>query len=161
VMIFVQNVGKEIHIIDCLEDTGESIDYYINKLRNSNYFIEKVFLPHDAQHKRLESNKSIEEQFQEGGFRTHITEMIPVGVGEINGIQQLRKLFPRLWFDKENTKNLVKALEFYHKEWDEKTKSFREHPKHDWSSDYADAMRYLAFLPLGYNLQGGFGRDGE
>ena len=32
----------------------------------------------------------------------------------------------------------------YHKEYDERTKLFRDAPAHDWSSHFADALRYLA-----------------
>jgi hypothetical protein len=143
-MIFTQTVGKEIHIIDSYEHSGVGVDHYIQVLKDYGYNYNRLFLPHDAEHVRLESNRSIEQQFKEGGFKTHITENIPIGVGELNGIQQVRKIFPRLWFDKEKNFQLIRALENYHKEWDEKAKVFRNQPKHDWSSHFADTLRYLA-----------------
>jgi len=88
----------------------------------------------------MESVKTIAEQFKEGGF-----EIKRVPKLEINsGIQQVRKIFPRLWFNKRNTEQLVRALESYHKDWDDVAKVFRSTPKHDWSSHYADSVRYLA-----------------
>jgi hypothetical protein len=38
----------------------------------------------------------------------------------------------------------INALREYHKEFDEKNKVWRSKPKHDWSSNAADAFRYLA-----------------
>jgi hypothetical protein len=35
-------------------------------------------------------------------------------------------------------------LRQYRQEWDEKRKSFRDHPRHDYTSHAADAFRYLA-----------------
>jgi hypothetical protein len=62
----------------------------------------------------------------------------------INGIQAVRKLFPRLWFNRENTKQLRRALENYHKQYNPKKKNFEDTPYHDWSSHFADATRYMA-----------------
>jgi hypothetical protein len=36
------------------------------------------------------------------------------------------------------------ALEQYHREWDDEKKAFKANPLHDWTSNYADAFRYLA-----------------
>jgi|TARA_Y100000034_G_C6889821_1_gene409155 hypothetical protein len=139
-VVFTQAVGKEIRIVDFFEHTGEAVGFYAKAFQEKNYLWGTLFLPHDAKHKRLESKKTIEEQFKEAGFKTKIVQKTAI----TNGIQELRKLFPRLWFDKDKTKDLLRCLENYHKEWDEKAKVFREVPKHDWSSHAADAMRYMA-----------------
>ena len=39
---------------------------------------------------------------------------------------------------------LIKSLENYHREWDEKKKIYQNKPCHDWSSHYCDSMRYLS-----------------
>jgi len=139
VMIFVQSIGKEIRIVDCYENNGEGVDHYLGELDNKDFRIGRLFLPHDATYRKMESNKTIEEQFREGGFQTEIIEKI----GIQHGIQQVRKIFPRLWFDKEKTFPLVKALENYHAEYDEKRRTFKNTPNHDWSSHFSDGMRYL------------------
>ena len=36
------------------------------------------------------------------------------------------------------------ALRQYRREWDEKLQRFKDTPLHDWASDFADAIRYLA-----------------
>jgi hypothetical protein len=32
----------------------------------------------------------------------------------------------------------------YRREYDEKRQEFKQHPLHDWTSHYADALRYFA-----------------
>jgi len=53
-------------------------------------------------------------------------------------------LIPRLWFDREKTKVGLEALRQYHRAYNERTRSFRAAPVHDWTSHAADAFRYLA-----------------
>ena len=65
-----------------------------------------------------------------------------LGVDE--GINAVRKMFPRCWFEKEKCADGIKALRQYRREYDDVRKVFYETPFHDWASDPADAFRYLA-----------------
>jgi GTP-binding protein HflX len=38
----------------------------------------------------------------------------------------------------------LEALRQYRRQWDERNQAFKPAPLHDWTSDYADAFRYLA-----------------
>jgi hypothetical protein len=60
-----------------------------------------------------------------------------------DGIQAVRQLLPRCWFDKK-VKQGLDALRNYRREHDEKRNVFYEKPLHDWSSHFADSFRYLA-----------------
>jgi len=137
---FVQQVGKEIRVIDFYENSGYDIGHFLDILRDKKYRYDKVYLPHDARQERLEAKKSIEDQVREAGYQVEIIPLSPIPTG----IQQLRKVFPNLWFDSEKCGHLIRCLENYHKEYDEKAKVFKQTPKHDWSSHSADMMRYLA-----------------
>jgi hypothetical protein len=53
-------------------------------------------------------------------------------------------MLPRCWFDAEKCAQGIEALKQYRCEYDEEKKVFSPRPLHDWTSDYADAMRYLA-----------------
>jgi phage terminase large subunit len=139
-IIFAQTVGKEIRIIDFYEHYGEDVAHYCRELRSRDYDYGTMYLPHDAFNKRMESMKTIAEQFKEAGFNVKRVPNASIN----NGIQAVRKMFPRFWIDKTRGCDLIRALENYHKEWDEKAKVFRNNPKHDWSSHSCDAMRYLA-----------------
>ena len=139
-IIFTQWIGREIRIVDFYENNGEDVGHYCKILDEKEYRYGTMYLPHDAAAKRLESKKTIQEQFEEGGFRTEIVEKLEIK----DGIQAARRIFPKVWFDKTKTKQLIESLENYHKQWDEVKKVFLEHPCHDWSSHAADAFRYTA-----------------
>lgn len=61
-----------------------------------------------------------------------------------DGIDAGRFIFDKLYFDVENTQELRNCLSQYTQEWDDKAGMFRDRPKHDWTSHFADAFRYMA-----------------
>jgi len=144
-IIFTQSVGKEIRIIDYYENANKDITHYIKVLDEKGYRWGDHHLPHDGRMKRIETKLSVEEQLQQAGYKTQI---VPLGVSVNDGIQRVRALFHRFYFNQKPSKQLVRALENYHKEWDSTNKVFMNQPKHDWSSHPADAMRTLA---VGWN----------
>lgn len=70
-----------------------------------------------------------------------------------DGIEQVRRTLPRVWFDEKTCEPLIKALENYRQEYDNKRKVYKSNPLHDDNSHYADAFRYLciALSKLGNN----------
>jgi hypothetical protein len=136
---FLQIVGKEYRIVDFYEDTGRDVEHYANVIKNKNYRIRHLYLPHDAFAKRLESPKTIAEQFEGYGFKIKRVPKLDINAG----IQQVRKLFPQLWFDKDRCKQLIRALENYHPEYDVVKKVVKDQPLHAWSSHACDMIRYM------------------
>ncbi len=138
-----QVVGDEIHLLECHSSNGHDVKWYADLLRSKPYKYGIHWLPHDARARTLASGgKSIQEQLW-----THL------GVGSIriapelsvqDGIQALRLVFPRLWFDRDKTAKGFDALSQYQREWDETKKCFREKPLHDWTSHLVDSARYMA-----------------
>jgi phage terminase large subunit len=61
-----------------------------------------------------------------------------------DGINGVRTLIPRCWFDANKCATGVKYLKLYRADWDEKLKVLRPTPRHDYTSHAADAFRYLA-----------------
>ena len=61
----------------------------------------------------------------------------------MDGINAARVLFPKMWFD-EGCSDGLEALRQYRTEFDEKKKTFKDNPLHDWTSHAADAFRYMA-----------------
>ena len=139
--IFVaQIVGKEIQLIDCVENHGVGLDYYVSWLRENGYDKAQNILPHDVRVRELGTGKSRQEVLMEAGLDVTIAPSLSVA----DGIQAVRRLLPRCWFDKESTKEGVSALRNYRRVYDEKRNVFYDTPLHDWSSHYADSFRYLA-----------------
>jgi phage terminase large subunit len=73
-----------------------------------------------------------------------ITATVVANIGVMDGINAVRRLFDRFWFDREKAGPLVEALSLYRRDYDDKRALFRANPLHDWTSHMADAMRYLA-----------------
>ena len=65
--------------------------------------------------------------------------LIPDGIETVKSI-----LASRVYIDEKKCLGILKALEHYHREWNDKRKVYDQKPCHDSSSHFADAMRYLA-----------------
>lgn len=138
---FVQSYGKEIRIIDYHEDHGQGIQDYYKVLQDKGYKYGDVILPHDAKARSLETGRTRVEVFREVGFkRVRVLERQSVE----DGIQAVRTILPRCYFDAVKTNQGFLALKNYSRKWDPKHKVFMKKPKHDWASHGADAFRYLA-----------------
>lgn len=134
-----QTTGQEIRIVDYYENNGESLDHYVNWLRNNNWFNATQLLPHDVQVRELGTGKSRKEMLEETGLEINIVSRLSVD----DGIMAVRRMLPKCWFDKKTTKGL-EALKNYRKEFDERRNLYNDKPLHDWCSHAADAFRYLA-----------------
>lgn len=135
-----QIVGKEIQLIDAHENHGVGLDYYVSWLRDKGYDKAQHILPHDVRVREMSTGKSRQEVLMEAGLEVSIAPSLSVA----DGIQAVRRLLPRCWFDKENTKQGLSALRNYRRVFDEKRNVFFDTPLHDWASHYADSFRYLA-----------------
>ena len=135
-----QIVGKEVQLIDATENHGVGLDYYVSWLRERGYDKGQQILPHDVRVREMSSGKSRQEVLMEAGLDVTIAPSLSVA----DGIQAVRRLLPRCWFDKEGTKQGLSALRNYRRTFDEKRNVFFDTPLHDWASHYADSFRYLA-----------------
>ena len=138
---FVQLVNREIRLIDYVENSGVGLDFYVNELRSRRYVYGMHILPHDAAVRELGSGRSRVETLQSLGVgQTIILSAQTVA----DGINAVRQILPRCWFDEKKCALGVRALTAYRSEYDPKRKVFSPRPVHDWSSHAADAFRYLA-----------------
>lgn len=137
---FWQFVSQEIHIIDYYENSGEDLEHYAKVLQDKGYLYGEHYAPFDAQAKRL-SAPSIEDRAWELGISFVV---LPQENDIFAGIEAVRSIFHRFWFDKERTEDGLLVLKNYRHEWDERHQCFKTRPLHDWSSHGSDAMRYMA-----------------
>jgi hypothetical protein len=142
---FAQVVGREIHIIEYLENSGVGLDWYAKELDRRPYKYGEHILPHDAEVKELGSGKSRVETLASLGI--HRVRVMPARRKEdsINGV---RLFIPRCWFDADKCERGINALRNYRKEWDDKRKVFHDRPLHDWASHGSDAFAELAAADL-------------
>lgn len=138
---FAQYAGAEIRIIDYYESSGVGLDHYARVLQEKEYVYDQHILPHDVQVKELGTGKSRLETLDALGIRP-VTIAPKLMVDD--GIQAVRSMLDKCWFDSERCDRGIEALRQYQRDFDEKGKTWRGRPKHDWTSHGADAMRYLA-----------------
>ena len=134
-----QFVGREVRLIDYIENNGVALDWYARELRNKPYTYAPLILPHDAQARELGTGKSRVEMLEGLGFRTRIAPKL----GVEDGIEAVRRLIPRTWIDEKRCELGLRAIRDYREKRDEKRR-LGMGPLHDWTSHAADALRYLA-----------------
>jgi hypothetical protein len=138
---FAQVVGREIRLIDYYEASGADLGHYVREIVNKPYLYAGHIVPHDAQAKELGTGKSRLEVLESLGLK-NIT-VAPMHRVE-DGINAVRTILPRSWFDARKCVRGVDALKLYRSEYDDKLQALKPRPVHDWTSHAADAFRYLA-----------------
>jgi phage terminase large subunit len=123
--------GGEWRLIDYIEDSGAGLDHYVRLLQQRPYVYERHLLPHDAQVRELGSGRSRTETLHGLGVRpTRVVRQHSVA----DGINAVRMILPRCWFDAERCAQGIKALRHYRREWNEGAQTWRATPVHDFAS---------------------------
>lgn len=138
-IIFFQVIGQTVNIIDCYSNSKQGLEHYADLIRSKPYNYSKHFAPHDIKVQEWGSGMTRIEKARQLGINFSITP----DVGVLDGIEAVRSSFGKIWIDELQCAPLIKALENYRQEFDSKKKVYMSKPLHDWSSDFADAMRYL------------------
>jgi hypothetical protein len=137
---FAQRVGREVRLIDYLEASGEGLPYYAKELNAKPYVYGRHIAPHDIEVRELGSGVSRRETAAKLGIRFDVAPSQSLE----DGIEAVRAMLPRCWFDEAKCARGIEALSQYRREWNEKTRDFKNAPLHDWTSHGADAFRYGA-----------------
>jgi hypothetical protein len=135
-----QLVGTEVRLIDYYENHGVGLDHYVKWIKDNDYLKAEHILPHDVRVRELGTGKSRMEMLEEAGLEVKIAPRM----GLDDGIQAVRRLLPRCWFNVPKVQIGLNCLRNYRRDYDEKRKIFYERPLHDWSSHGSDSFRYLA-----------------
>lgn len=138
---FAQFIGVEKRIIDYYEASGVGLDHYAKVLTDKGYLYDHHILPHDVKVRELGSGKSRLEMLADLGI---VDVIVAPQLRVDDGIQAARLFLKNVYFDAEKCERGIEALRQYRRDWDEKGKTFRGRPMHDWTSHGADAFRYLA-----------------
>ena len=140
---FYQVIRGEIRVIDYYAVSGANIQDIAEVVMGKPYRYVKHNLPHDARAKTLASGgKSVIEQLAHHLGLANLAIVPELSVQD--GIQAVRAMLPRVWFDANKCADGIEALRQYQREYDEDKKTFRQTPRHDWCSHPADAFRMLA-----------------
>lgn len=143
----MQPVGRELHFVCYYEAQGEPLSHYINWLKDwadkNQVRFSRHGMPHDIEVRELGTGKSRKETAMSYGLRP-ITTAKRLEIED--GINAVRKILPRCWFDEKNCKQGIRALTDYAKDYDDKHKVFKTKPRHDWASHAADAFRTFGVI---------------
>ncbi|HEX9972310.1 MAG TPA: terminase [bacterium] len=139
---FTQDVGREVHIIDYFENSGEGFEFYAKVLCDRGYFYAPYHnAPHDIKVRELGTGASRWEQARAIGINFNIVPRVP---SKIDSINAARRFLAVCWFDEEKCEKGIARLENYRKIWDENLQTYKDAPLHDENSNGADAFQTLA-----------------
>lgn len=140
-IIVAQRMRSELRVIDYIEDSHKTLDWYAAELakRNLNWGFD--WLPHDGEHKDYKTGKSAVEILRSFGRKP---KKIP-NIGIEPGIKTARMVFGQTYFDKTKTERLIECLKRYRRSVNRATNEPGA-PMHDEFSHGADCWRYLGVV---------------
>lgn len=153
-----QSVGREIRVLDYYEAQGQELGDHVGWLNKRGYSINRarIVLPHDGATFDKVHRVSYESSFRSLGYSV---EVIPnQGAGAASKrIEEARRLFPMMWFDRTRCAGGLEALRWYHEKL-HPVLGIGLGPEHDWSSHAADAFGMMAVayrppVPHGYKVK--------
>jgi phage terminase large subunit len=122
------------------EDSGKPLPHYIKLIKDKPYSYGKHFVPHDAAAREYGSGLSREEVARNNGINFAIVSNVKI----IEGIDAVRNMLNRSWFDEEKCALGIRMLEGYKRGWDDKNGYWKDDPVHNEASHGSDAFGYLA-----------------
>lgn len=158
VWMYQQPPSGKVRLIDVLEGSGVGIDWYVRKLREKPYNYVDHIWPHDGGHKNIRDigGTTLEANAKQLGLKPlRVLDREPSVQQGINAVRQMIQVcefntnpIPFLDESPEQARarmgRALDALRLYRREWSEKLQRFGDNPLHDWTSNTADSLRYLA-----------------
>lgn len=158
VWIFQQPPGGRVRLIDVLEGSGVGIDWYARKLRERPYVYVDHIWPHDGGHANIRDVEGETLQTKAEDLGIVPLRVLQNDMSVAHGISAVRTMLPLCDFNNEpipfpdetkekacaRAQRAIDALSQYRRVWDEKLRRFSDTPLHDWTSNTADSLRYLA-----------------
>ena len=137
--IFFQTIAGQTRILHAQEWERTAIPQLVQAWKELPFPIAGAILPHDARVHELGTGLSRQEVFHNLGVPTFLAPNQDLH----EGIAQVRDALALCWFNRAGTKALREALGAYRSSYDEVRLIHSKSPVHDFSSHFADAMRYL------------------
>lgn len=141
----IQPRGAHFAVLRHYEASGEAFIHFVREVDSWGYALGYVYLPHDANHRRqgAERNLTPEEMFAMVAPHWRF-QIVPKTSDKMMAITQARNFFNMCIFDEANCKDGLKHLTNYRKEWNPRTGTYRNTPRHGPESNAADAFLQAA-----------------
>jgi len=137
----VQRQASALRIIEYIEDSHKTLDYYSAMLKEKRLNWGKAWPPHDGYSRDIKTGQSTAEIMTKLGWdvakRNEITEL-----NVEDGIRATRMAFGRVYFDINKTERLIECLKRYRRRINIATQEAGA-PFHDEFSHGADNFRYI------------------
>ena len=143
---FAQPNGHYLDLVYYYESTGQGIEHYIDVINDFkhkhriNYAAH--YAPHDVAVREWSSARSRIAVARDMGINFQIVKKASIE----DGIQAVKSIFYKLRFNFKACSQGVTALREYRRDYDEVNRVYREKPLHNWASNCADSIRYLALI---------------
>lgn len=154
-LALVQRHLSTIRVIEHLEESHKTLDWWSAELRKRNYNWGKLWLPHDGAHGDYKTGKSAKQLLEAMNWEVEITPSQPVE----SGIRLARMALKQAYMDKSRAARLVECLKRYRRGVPVSTGE-PGRPVHDEYSHGADVWRYTAINAENLtNEEWGFGKS--
>ena len=138
---FTQTHGAQIRVIDYFASEGEGLKFYKQELEDKEYLYDTHYMPHDIGVRELGTGVSRKETCLKLGIKPlEVVEKLLID----DGINAVRGILSRCWFDEKKCYEGLKGLRNYKKIFDEKRNTYKNKPEHNWASHPSDAFRTFA-----------------
>ncbi|RLC15125.1 MAG: hypothetical protein DRI24_11745 [Deltaproteobacteria bacterium] len=139
---FVQVIDHQVRLIDYYEVIEKSLIEHINAVLRKPYTYGDHFAPHDIAVEEMSNKVSRWDVASEHGIDFVVVPKLPIQ----DGVEAVRQVLPRCWFDAMHCKDGVKALKHYHKTYNDKAEVYSDTAAKSWANHGSDAFRYLAVM---------------
>jgi len=146
VILFVQFIGKEIHIINMLKGNNKSMkDHWIptvlRYVDDFGYSFGMHHLPHDSAQRDKFTGRTL---YDESAAILRKCKQLVRPSRKIEIIQSTRTMFKRVWIDNSRCSELMDDLSNYKREYDDENNIWSNNPVHNSASHSADALSYIS-----------------
>ena len=141
-----QFIGREVLVFDYYEVQGQDIASHLAWLKSRGYTKDRaqIWLPHDGETNDRVYDVSYESAFKQAGYE--VTVIPNQGKGAASArIEEGRRLFNSILFDKEKCQAGLDSLAWYHEKKDV-VRNIGLGPEHDWASHGADGFGLMCVV---------------
>jgi SAM-dependent methyltransferase len=141
---FVQQLGKEIRIIDYREGTGTTFAYWRRLFNETGYLFGRHFAPFDISVREMVGKEEVAKSRLDWAKEVGINFDISPDASFENGVDAIRGLLNLCWFDEDKTKAGRNHLEQWGRVWNNIEQRYTDYEKRDLHTHAGAAARNMA-----------------
>lgn len=140
---FHQYSALEHRMVDYLQDSGKTLDFYAREIQKRGYLIGNIYLPHDAEDQSVVTTVTAEAEIKRLFPRIKV-RIVPRIPQKFMAIDAARSRIAECYFHEVLCAKGVECLDNYRKKWNESIGNWSDEPVHDQASHGADAFMQFA-----------------